>query len=153
MRHFRVRATYTTPNRGFKVDPAFLPGINVAVMPTNGAPPIFHVTPDAFTPTLLASELEKIDNVCAQGRQDRAGPAAVEAARKRVLGTKEDRPDVGEAWMNKNPRECANCHVVKDKALMMCSRCVFHNSTGLGLVMMMPLIRRCKLVHYCSREW
>ncbi|EPT00605.1 hypothetical protein FOMPIDRAFT_1162970 [Fomitopsis schrenkii] len=127
-----VRATYTTPNRGFMVDSAFLLGVNEAVTPTKGAPPIFHVTPDAFTPTLLDSELERIDNVCTQGRQKRAGPAAVEAARLRVLGTKEDRPDVGEAWMNKNPRECANCHAVKDKALMICSR--------------------CKLAQYCSKE-
>lgn len=108
------------------VDSAFLLGVNEAVTPTKGAPPIFHVTPDAFTPTLLDSELERIDNVCTQGRQKRAGPAAVEAARLRVLGTKEDRPDVGEAWMNKNPRECANCHAVKDKALMICSRCVLY---------------------------
>ncbi|KZT69925.1 hypothetical protein DAEQUDRAFT_668663, partial [Daedalea quercina L-15889] len=128
----RIRATYTTPMRGFKVDLAFLSGVDGPVTPSKGAPPIFHVTPDSFTPTLLATELEKIDNVCAQGRERQAGPDAMEAARKRVLGTKEGRPDVGDAWMNKNARECANCQVVKDKALLVCSR--------------------CKLINYCSKE-
>ncbi|KAH9922489.1 uncharacterized protein B0H18DRAFT_1120879 [Fomitopsis serialis] len=128
-----VRATYTTPNRGYKVDPACLPGTDNPVTPSKGAPPFFHTTRDSFTPTLLDSEIEKIDNVCAQGQEKQAGQTAVEAARKRVLGSKEDMPDVGDAWMNKNPRECANCQVVKDKALLKCSR--------------------CKLVNYCSKEW
>ncbi|TFY67116.1 hypothetical protein EVJ58_g1850 [Rhodofomes roseus] len=92
-----VRATYTTPNRSFKIDPAVLPGVNKSVTPSKGAPPIFHVTQESFSPTLLEGEIEKIDNVCTQGQETRAGPAVVEAARKRVLGSKEDRPDVGDA--------------------------------------------------------
>lgn len=73
-------------------------------------------------PALLANDLEKIDSTCEQGREQSGGPDATQAARARVLGSKGDRPDVGDTWMGKNKLECENCHAVKDsKSLLACS--------------------------------
>ncbi|KAK7464243.1 hypothetical protein VKT23_006409 [Stygiomarasmius scandens] len=126
-----VRATYTTPEHRFKLNPDFLAKFHEPESTsTTAKPPVFHVTADNFIPTLFESELEKIDNVVAQGgRKSRAEPST----RDKVLGTKEGRPNVSSAFKNKNPRQCSYCEKVsKDKDLQKCSR--------------------CKLVFYCGRE-
>ncbi|KAF5313817.1 hypothetical protein D9758_018860 [Tetrapyrgos nigripes] len=87
-------------------------------------PPIFHVTADNFIPTLLDSELEKIDNVVAQGMRKKC---AEPSTRDRVLivNPKEGKPNVNSTvWKNKNPRQCSFCEKVsKNKDLQKCSRC------------------------------
>ncbi|KAF9466934.1 hypothetical protein BDZ94DRAFT_1186529 [Collybia nuda] len=126
-----VRATYTTPNQAYKLDPTFLdshePPSPTSTVSHSKFPPIFHVTPEVFVPSLLPSELGKIDNLLVHKK--RTTPAEVRA---RVLGSKDYRPDVSQTWKQKNPRQCALYQAVKDKDMMQCSK--------------------CKLVHYCGRE-
>jgi hypothetical protein len=120
----RVRATYTTPSHGFKLPPDFLASAAPPSPTVKGELPIFHVTSEDFAPALLESELEKIDTVAMNGRGEPASAAIMDAARKRVLGTKADRPDVGGSWMRKNPRQCANCEAISKTDLQICSRSV-----------------------------
>jgi hypothetical protein len=66
----RIRATYTTPAQQFKLDPTFLNNLNNPPKPQSHERSIsahIFVTPDNFTPSLLPSELEKIDNLLARG--------------------------------------------------------------------------------------
>ena len=65
----RVRATYVTPAQGYKVSPEFLYNMKQPAgdYRTPGQPSIFQVTREKFIPTLLPSELEKIDNTVARG--------------------------------------------------------------------------------------
>ncbi|THH19090.1 hypothetical protein EW146_g2003 [Bondarzewia mesenterica] len=87
-----VHATYTTtPSRGLPAE--FLD--NLQAPESQRTPPIFHITPDNFVPSLLAGELEKIDNLLAQS--EHITPPAAEL-RDKVLGSKKDRPEP-EAWM------------------------------------------------------
>ncbi|KAL1740440.1 hypothetical protein HDZ31DRAFT_47505 [Schizophyllum fasciatum] len=139
-----VRATYVTPVQGHKLSPAFFENLDAPAgdhrLPD--APPIFQVTHDKFAPTLLLSELEKIDNTVARGatestrrgaRAGEEGEGVAPSVRDRVLGTKEDRPEVSKAWRQANARQCAYCEAPKEaKHLMLCSK--------------------CKLVYYCGRE-
>lgn len=139
-----VRATYVTPAEGFRVSDDFLDDLDAPAgdKRTPGRPPIFMVTREKFIPTLLPSELEKIDNTVARGRTKgrREGKDGREEAedttvsvREQVLGTKKDRPEVGKAWKQANARQCAYCEAPKEaKHLMLCSK--------------------CKLVYYCGRE-
>jgi len=128
-----IRATYTTPSHQFKLDPVFLDSHD----PPSGVqgesaqfPPIIHVTPDNFTPSLLPGDLEKIDNLLARrGGKDAPIPASV---REAVIGSKQTRPDVSAAWKQRNPRQCAYCEKHGEKSLSICSR--------------------CKLVQYCGPE-
>ncbi|KAF5323166.1 hypothetical protein D9758_016796 [Tetrapyrgos nigripes] len=115
-----VRATYTTLDQAFKLNPELF---DLAQGKPN-LPPIFHVTADNFIPTLLDSELEKIDNVVAQGmRKKRAEPSTRD--RVLIVNPKEGKPNVNSTvWKNKNPRQCSFCEKVsKDKDLQKCSRC------------------------------
>ncbi|KAL1675383.1 hypothetical protein EV122DRAFT_292768 [Schizophyllum commune] len=65
----RVRATYVTPAQGYKVSPEFLDNMKQPAgdYRTPGQPSIFQVTREKYIPTLLPSELEKIDNTVARG--------------------------------------------------------------------------------------
>lgn len=148
----RVRATYTTKSLDYKVDPLFLTN-NPSPSPSDVKHKIYHVTPENFVPSLLPSDIEKINNSLAQDRKGRI-PDAIATA---ITGSKEGRPDVGPAWKQKNVRQCALCATIKDKSLMMCSRSVYpflcrwmciKEPTSLS-----PMIHRCKLVHYCGPEW
>ncbi|KAK7045894.1 hypothetical protein VNI00_007325 [Paramarasmius palmivorus] len=127
-----VRATYTTMADNFKLNPDFLGKFHEPEATTMATGrPIFHVPADKFIPTLLESELEKIDNVVSQSRYSKRSPTS---ARDKVLGTKEGRPAVSGAWKGRNPRQCSFCEKVsRDKDLQKCSR--------------------CKLVFYCGKEW
>ncbi|KAF5340504.1 hypothetical protein D9758_014547 [Tetrapyrgos nigripes] len=139
-----VRATYTTPDQAFKLNPELFDFASRSTLSANSnstalakgktkLPPIFHVIADNFIPTLLDSELEKIDNVVAQGmRKKRAEPSTRD--RVLVVNPKEGKPNVNsKVWKNKNPRQCSFCEKVsKDKDLQKCSR--------------------CKLVFYCGKE-
>ena len=131
----RVRATYTTSDLDFKINPELLSKFHEPETTSKTAkPPIVHVTADHFIPTLVEGELEKIDNVVAQGGSGTSPKRAQPSARDRVLGTKEGRPSVSGAWKARNPRQCAYCEKIsKDKDLQKCAR--------------------CKLVFYCGREW
>ncbi|KAF5323644.1 hypothetical protein D9758_017074 [Tetrapyrgos nigripes] len=130
-----VRATYTTPDQAFKLNPElFNFGSRLTSFANSNStalakgkpklPPIFHVTADNFIPTLLDSELEKIDNVVAQGMRKKC---AEPSTRDRVLivNPKEGKPNVNSTvWKNKNPRQCSFCEKVsKNKDLQKCSRC------------------------------
>lgn len=114
-----------TPKEGFRLNSDFLdnilrtPGENRKA----GRPPIYVVTPNNFNPTLLSSELEKIDNTVARGSTSKDRKST--GAREKVLGTKEDRPDVSSALRHKNMRQCAFCKEVKElKQLNLCGGCV-----------------------------
>ncbi|KDQ09192.1 hypothetical protein BOTBODRAFT_37277 [Botryobasidium botryosum FD-172 SS1] len=124
-----VRATYTTTSKRL-VDPDFFSTIDVPTKTYN--PPIFHVTPDNFVPSLLESELEKIDNLTAQVSHSKTpAPASVRAE---VTGRKEDRPKAEQymAANEKNAAACAYCEKIGKSTMPICSR--------------------CKLVRYCSAE-
>ncbi|KAI0034879.1 hypothetical protein K488DRAFT_44623, partial [Vararia minispora EC-137] len=120
-----VRATYVTPSQNHLVSKGFLDDLTVSAGEKRhpGNPPIFMITREKFTPTLLPSDLEKIDNTVARGstRTTRSGDS--DRVRIKVLGTKEDRPDVSEAWKEPNARQCAYCEIGKEvKGLKLCSR-------------------------------
>ncbi|KAF8967549.1 hypothetical protein BDZ97DRAFT_1656465 [Flammula alnicola] len=130
-----VRATYVTPTQNYQLDPEFL-NSETAPSPAETRDrlvkkllPIFHVSADNFIPSLLPSDIEKIENLLNMKGRRKAVPSGV---RESVIGTKESRPEVGEAWKQKNARQCAYCEEVKEKDLMICSR--------------------CKLAYYCGRE-
>ncbi|TFK80083.1 hypothetical protein K466DRAFT_592048 [Polyporus arcularius HHB13444] len=128
-----VRATYVTPKERFKVSKEFLEDIDAAAGDHRvpGKPPIFQVTADKFIPTLLESELEKIDNTVARGSTSKKRTG--KGVRDQVLGTKEDRPEVSKAFKQTNMRQCAYCEEPKElKNLSLCSR--------------------CKLVYYCGKD-
>ncbi|RDB27274.1 hypothetical protein Hypma_004290 [Hypsizygus marmoreus] len=134
-----VRATYTMPKQNFTLARNFTspyePPQPSEITVENEAeseprPPTICVTSNDFVPCLLSSELENIDNLLAQGS---AGPSIPPHVRAQVLGSKDARPDVGPAWRRRNPRQCSNCGVVKQKNLMLCSK--------------------CKLDYYCGKEW
>ncbi|KAI5827868.1 hypothetical protein K523DRAFT_321819 [Schizophyllum commune Tattone D] len=130
-----VRATYVTPAQGYKVSPEFLDNMKQPAgdYRTPGQPSIFQVTREKFIPTLLPSELEKIDNTVARGNYSTKRKDDKPSVRDQVLGTKDDRPEVSKAWLEANARQCAYCEAPKEaKHLMLCSK--------------------CKLVYYCGRE-
>ncbi|EIM86411.1 uncharacterized protein STEHIDRAFT_121370 [Stereum hirsutum FP-91666 SS1] len=128
-----VRATYTTPDHAYRVDPTLLTRSDSPPTTTpNNLPQIIEVNSSNFVPSILPSEVEKVENLLAQ-----KGPRAKkisEDVKKMVQGTKQEiRPDVnGQAWKQKNARQCAACEAIKEKDLATCSR--------------------CKLVYYCSKE-
>ena len=119
----RVRATYVTPKERFKVSSEFLEDIDAPAGDHRvpGKPPIFQVTADKFIPTLLASELEKIDNTVARGAT--SSKRTGKNVRDQVLGSKEDRPEVSKAFKQTNMRQCGYCEQAKElKNLSLCSR-------------------------------
>jgi hypothetical protein len=118
----RIRATYTTRSNEYKLDPVFLDSHDppAAVGVKGESPWIYHVTPENFTPSLLPSELEKIDNLLARGTLTSI-PTSV---RDEVIGTKETRPDVSAAWKQRNPRQCGYCAKHGETTLSVCARCV-----------------------------
>ncbi|EPQ51019.1 hypothetical protein GLOTRDRAFT_81621 [Gloeophyllum trabeum ATCC 11539] len=124
-----VRATYTT-SKNRSLDPDFLNSLEGPKAGTSTTPPIFHVTPDNFTPSLLASDIEKIDNLLTSSRR-KLPPSSV---KNEVLGKKEGRPEMKTylAGNEKNKRQCAYCEKVGKHDMPMCGR--------------------CKLVRYCSPE-
>ncbi|KAG2024023.1 hypothetical protein CC2G_001622 [Coprinopsis cinerea AmutBmut pab1-1] len=95
----------------------------------SGKLPIFHVTADNFVPSLLESEVEKIDNLLSRGRSAKVPSAEI---KNQVLGSKRNRPEVASSWKHRQARQCSYCEEIKEKGLMICSR--------------------CKLAHYCSKE-
>ncbi|KAI0317664.1 hypothetical protein OF83DRAFT_116147 [Amylostereum chailletii] len=121
-----VRATYTTLAQK-DLHPEFL---NSREPPSGKLnPPIYHVTAQNFVPSLVPSELEKIDNLLAQSKSRKAPPTSL---REKVLGNKDVRPKA-EAWMagqEKNAVQCAYCDTLGDQRMKICSR--------------------CKLVRYCN---
>ncbi|KJA20989.1 hypothetical protein HYPSUDRAFT_764394 [Hypholoma sublateritium FD-334 SS-4] len=131
-----VRATYVTPRNNYGLDPAFLssttapPPAEMRDRLAQGRAPLFHVAAEDFIPSLLSSDVEKIDNL----RATKGGAHPVpEVVRAKVIGSKTTRPQVAsKVFKEKNVRECAFCREAKEKDLMVCSR--------------------CKLVYYCGRE-
>ena len=152
----RVRATYVTPRNNYKLDPEFL---NSTTAPTpaemrdclaQGRAPLFHVAADDFVPSLLSSDVEKIDNLRATKRNARPVP---EDVRAKVIGSKTAKPQVdSKLFKQKNARECAFCREVKDKDLMVCSRYV-HSPRVMDELIEIVSLGSCKLVYYCGQEW
>ncbi|KAH6903434.1 hypothetical protein BKA70DRAFT_597495 [Coprinopsis sp. MPI-PUGE-AT-0042] len=134
-----IRATYVTPKEQFTLPTEFFKhGSASSTDPTSsnvekidGKPPIITVLANDFVPSLLGSEVEKIDNLFARGR-DSSKPERSQALKNQVTGEKETRPQVSKTWQSKQPRECSNCHTAKETGMMICSR--------------------CKLAHYCGKE-
>lgn len=124
----RVRATYVTPRNNYGLDPAFLGSITAPTPAemrdrlAQGRAPLFHVVAEDFIPSLLSSDVEKIDNL----RATKGGAHPVpEAVRAKVIGSKTARPQVAsKAFKEKNIRECAFCRETKEKDLMVCARYV-----------------------------
>ena len=88
--------------------------------PSSADIPIFHVTDDDFTPSLLAGEIERIDNLLTTFSQ-KIPPASL---KEKVMGDKSSRPAV-ETWMMGNVKSvnvCANCGKQQQKTMAMCSR-------------------------------
>lgn len=84
--------------------------------------PIFHVTTEDFVPSLVSSEIEKIDNMLKMKGSRKVIPQEV---RESVIGGKEAKPRVvSKVFKQKNARQCSFCEEVKEKDLMVCSRCV-----------------------------
>ncbi|KAJ7590819.1 hypothetical protein C8J56DRAFT_933959 [Mycena floridula] len=117
-----VRATYTTQSEQYRLDPLFISG--QGQIPSK----IFHVTAEAFTPSLLPGEVDRIDSVLKQGNKG----VIPETIRTQVIGDKTSRPSVGPAWTQRNARQCAFCEKIQEKDLKQCSR--------------------CRLVNYCNTE-
>ncbi|KAJ4488445.1 hypothetical protein J3R30DRAFT_3280347 [Lentinula aciculospora] len=104
----RVRATYTTPERKFKLNIDFLTKLG---SPTSSIKPsIWHVTSDEFVPCLSASELDKMDNVVAQGESSKT--RTTQSVRDKVLGSAETKPNVSSHWKHRNPRQCDLCQTI-----------------------------------------
>ncbi|KAE9406790.1 hypothetical protein BT96DRAFT_954782 [Gymnopus androsaceus JB14] len=100
-----VRATYTTPERKFKLNPDFLTKL------------------DSPSSTNKPFMLEKIDNVMAQGSYNKKRTDNASVADK-VVGTKETKPHVSSQWKHRNPRQCGFCETISpDKDLQKCSKC------------------------------
>lgn len=96
-------------------------------------PFMYQANGDEFAPSLLLGELEKIDNVMAQGSYNKKRIDGI-SIQDKVVGTKEAKPHVSSTWKHKNVRQCGYCKTINpDKDLQKCSR--------------------CKLVFYCGREW
>jgi hypothetical protein len=131
-----------TKKNGFTLDPPFLQTFDP---PTNSGK-IFHVTADTFVPSLLSNELESIDALLKQ-----SGKSVPKTMRYQVLGGKDTRPDVSAVWKSKNARQCAQCEKISTKDLMLCSRGVVFRS--IAHCSSLTLLFRCRLTHYCSREW
>ena len=115
-----------------------------------GRAPLFHVAADDFVPSLLSSDVEKIDNLRATKRNARPVP---EDVRAKVIGSKTAKPQVdSKLFKQKNARECAFCREVKDKDLMVCSRYV-HSPRVMDELIEIVSLGSCKLVYYCGQEW
>uniref|UniRef100_A0A8H8CDN7 Wax synthase domain-containing protein n=1 Tax=Psilocybe cubensis TaxID=181762 RepID=A0A8H8CDN7_PSICU len=122
-----VRATYVTPRNNFNLEPLFLNSddpfspARLRYSIRRGIPPIFHVTPDDFIPSLSLSDIEKIDALLRIKHSDKIPPEEVKQA---VMGGKDVVKPLVESKMfkGKNPRKCSFCSVVKDKDLLVCSR-------------------------------
>jgi len=129
-----VRATYTTPAQKHKLPTEYLSSFTAPTSCEKDSLPIYHVTNTGFHPSLLPSDLDKIDNVAAQGRNKRASLEGKDDRRAKVLGSKEQRPEVGDRWLEKTGTACAFCKEVKKnpKDLQRCGK--------------------CKLVSYCNKE-
>ncbi|KAF9072931.1 hypothetical protein BDP27DRAFT_1319658 [Rhodocollybia butyracea] len=125
-----VRATYTTPKQKFKLTTDVLTKVDLP----SCTPLIWQVTSDDFVPSLLVSELEKIDNVVAQGGSSISPKKrAATSVRDKVVGSKETKPDVSAQWKHRNPHQCGFCESISPgKDLQKCGR--------------------CKLVFYCGKE-
>ncbi|TFY81139.1 hypothetical protein EWM64_g2874 [Hericium alpestre] len=124
-----VRATYTTLKTK-KIPVEFMSFKDSPVSGTKKSP-IFHVTADNFAPSLLDSELEKIDNILAGTK---FGTAPPQELRDKVLGNKDVRPKVS-MWtqgMEKDLIQCAHCDKLGPQTMQTCSR--------------------CKLVRYCDKN-
>ncbi|KAI0055380.1 hypothetical protein BV25DRAFT_1921856 [Artomyces pyxidatus] len=124
-----VRATYTT--FASKDLPDVFMDPKSTVTGTIRDPPIFHVTADNFVPSLLPSELERVDNLIAQSNMDKQPPPGL---RQKVLGTKDTRPkpDALLRGTGRTQIQCAFCDKLGDQKMPMCSR--------------------CKLVRYCDAQ-
>ncbi|KII85497.1 hypothetical protein PLICRDRAFT_56731 [Plicaturopsis crispa FD-325 SS-3] len=115
-----VRATYVTHNNPhLPADFLHVPADPPAA--TTGTPPVYHITPDNFTPALLPSDLDRIDSLRARLKSLKVPPADV---RRAVTGTKEGRysPDTWTQGNARNARQCAYCEKIDTKALSQCAR-------------------------------
>jgi hypothetical protein len=126
-RQNRVRATYTTPDRGLRLPSGFLSSGDAPSSAHDTSPPIYHVTATNFAPTLFEGDLEKIENMTVRGPgNERATDDKAGKAREHVLGDKAGKPSVSGMWMEKNSRSCGYYEEFKDK-LQQCARLVFRN--------------------------
>ncbi|TFY81137.1 hypothetical protein EWM64_g2873 [Hericium alpestre] len=124
-----VRATYTTLNTK-KIPAEFMSFKDSPISGTKKSP-IFHVSASSFAPSLLDSELEKIDNILARTKFGKAPPQEL---RDKVLGSKEARPKA-QIWtqgMEKDLVQCAHCDKQGPQTMKTCSH--------------------CKLVRYCDKD-
>lgn len=120
-----VRATYTTWPNG--LHPDFLASFDA---PNNDNVPIFHITPDNFIPSLLPSEIERVDNLTARS-SSKPRPPGLKA---QVMGSKEDRAEI------------VNYLYAKQKNMFACGHC------GKAGQDKLPTCSQCKLVRYCDRD-
>lgn len=147
--HYRVRAAYTTLKQAYNVDPVFLNSHEPPAPASAGSqskfPPIFRITPDAFVLSFLPSELGKIDNLLAHKKR-----TITVDVRARVLGSKDDRPEVSQAWKHKMRDSVPSPKNSRIKTP--CSTPSYSPSLQ-RLYLDLQVFSRCKLVHYCGREW
>jgi len=121
-----VRATYTTWPNG--LHPAFLASLDG---PTRDDVPVFHITAENFTPLLMPSEIERIDNLTARHTTKTPRPPGLN---QQVMGSRADRPEV-DSYAQGN-----------QKSIFLCANCGKAGSAKL------PTCTSCKLVRYCDKH-
>ncbi|KAK7690314.1 hypothetical protein QCA50_006971 [Cerrena zonata] len=124
-----VRATYTTQGRS--LHPDFL---SSSETPVNAGIPIFHVTPDNFIPSLLPSDVDKIDALIAQNQMPGVLVPTPPEVKQEVIGTKAIRPIMRHFMLAdvKVVIQCAHCGRNGQENMRTCSN--------------------CRLVRYCRKE-
>lgn len=113
----RIRATYTTHANPL---PCRFVELARAVPRFGDMPPTVVVTPADFVPSLIESELERIDNTIFQFPGGKRPPQSV---REIVRGDERARPVVG-CIQAKSPDQCANCNALKPSKMRQCGRYV-----------------------------
>lgn len=115
----RLRATYVTKADSYRINPHFF--LNMDQAPADSNRRIDQITADNFIPSLLESDVERIDNLNAQRKRLKT-PSNV---RRQVIGGKDTKPEFrSDYWKQKNARQCAHCGEIKEKDLQRCARSV-----------------------------
>lgn len=112
----RVRASYITPTR--RLPKAFLDSHEPPAKATATKPPIIHITPESYKPSLSKDEIKRIDNMVNMAKWT----PAPDSMKYQV--TSEAEPETNKSWMRGDAtvmRECAYCRECKED-MPQCSR-------------------------------
>ena len=142
---YRVRATFSTYSSS--IHPQFLNSTDLHTA-NSIFPPIYHVTPQTFTPYLTNSELDRIDSTISQSKCWKL-PSKV--ARGAVQATQPRPAPIEDSWLsNKTGFSCAKCGKPGTSELKQCSK--YAPRTTCPSLDLTDFLR-CKIVRYCSQAW